>query len=125
MLAILPRISFNYLSLTSSLFILWFIGIKSLTQILPSSTATAIMFALCLIIFVKGWQFLENRNHATALFVSYIYYSRQRRDLKRLFATEPDEETLSTNIQWLEETANAFIDAAQEMDVEPIQNNES
>jgi membrane protein implicated in regulation of membrane protease activity len=120
MVAILPRISFNYLILTSSLVVLWFIGLQLLAQILPFSTANVIMFALSLIIFVRGWRFLENRNHATALFILYTRYSRQRREFRSIIATEIDEETLQTNLQWLKDSAQSFIDAATENGVEPI-----
>lgn len=125
MLAILPRLSFNYLTLTTGLVILWFVGVQLISQFLPLSTANAIMFALELFVFVKGWQFLENRNHATSLFASYMYYSRQRRNLKKLLSDDTDEEALSNNVQWLEEAAEAFIDTAKERGVEPLQDNKS
>jgi hypothetical protein len=120
MIAILPRLTFNYLSLTMPLLLFWLIGLQLLAQIVPLSTANAIIFALSLFMFIYGWRFLENRNHATALFVLYTRYSRQRRDLKALLKPETDEARLISNLQWLAESAQSFLDAAKENGLEPI-----
>jgi hypothetical protein len=120
MLALMPRLTFNYFTLSMIILILWLIGLQLLAKLVPVSTANAIMFALSLLIFIYAWRFLENRNHATALFVLYTHYSRQRRDLKAQMASEVDEETLLNNLQWLEDSAQAFLEAAQENGLEPV-----
>lgn len=120
MLAIFPRLTFNYLSLTLSVLLLWFIGVGLLRNIVPQSIATSIVFAVSLVLFFYGWRFLENRNHATALFALYTRYSRQRRDLKTQIANDADEETLLNTLHLLEESAQAFIEAAKENGVEPV-----
>lgn len=123
MLAIMPRLSFNYASLSLGLLFLWLIGLQLLARIVPLSTANATLFVASLFIFIYGWRFLENRNHATSLFVLYTRYSRQRRDLKALISSDADEESLSNNIQWLEEAAQAFIHAAQDSGLAPVEVN--
>ena len=123
MLAIFPRMTFNYLSLTLGILILWFAGIYLLDSFMPQALSTSIIFALSLLIFVFGWRFLENRNHATSLFVLYTSYSRQRRDFKAQLRGD-DKIKISTSIGLLEETAQEFIAAAKDSGVEPIYEDE-
>ena len=120
MLALMPRLTFNYFTLSMIVLILWLIGLQLFAKLVPVSTANAIMFALSLLIFIYAWRFLENRNHATALFVLYTRYSRQRRDLKTQLASEVDDDTVSNHLEWLESAANAFLEAAQENGLEPV-----
>lgn len=85
----------------------------------PQSTIIVLSFAGPLLILYYGWRFMENRNHATSLFVLYTQYSSQRRRLlTQLEQAEngvlEDDNTLIVGVQQLEETADSFLDAADE-----------
>jgi hypothetical protein len=124
MLSLFQRLAGNYAILGVSVVIVNTIGVQILLGLLaiPQSTATAIAFAVNLLIFFYGWRFLENRNHATALFVLYTQYSRQRRHLKASIAmaengTLDDENTLYVQVDLLEETAKSFLAAVAEQNL--------
>ncbi|MEL6408490.1 MAG: hypothetical protein AAFR81_29250 [Chloroflexota bacterium] len=85
----------------------------------PQSTIVVLGFAGPLLILYYGWRFMESRNHATALFVLYTQYSSQRRSLlNKLEQAEngvlDDDNPLIVGIQQLEETADSFLNAADE-----------
>lgn len=89
---------------------------------LPLSTANVLAFSVMLLILVYGWRFLENRNHATAIFVLYTRYSRQRRDLLDTITQAEngileDDNALYVQVDLLEEKATAYLEAVEEQGV--------
>lgn len=92
--------------------------ITLLLRFIPRPTANAIAFGFNLVWLIYGWRYLEGRNHATALFVLYTRYSRERRDLTRLLDTA-DAPALDNSVDAVEETAQRFIDAAQAQHITP------
>jgi len=121
MAELFSRLASNYLLLMGGVLIVNMIGIPLLLRviIIPVSTANILGFAAMLLILVYGWRFLENRNRATALFVLYIRYSRQRRELIASIEQAEtdsleDENTLYVNVDLYEESASSFLDAVEE-----------
>lgn len=60
------------------------VGAVLLSQFIPTSTATALVFALNVGLFYYGWNFMEKRTQATALFATYSAGVRERRTLGKL-----------------------------------------
>jgi len=87
-----------------------------LPDFLPLSTATILTFAVHLLIFYFGWQALERRTQATALFVAYSSYSTQRRTLRK--ALEKGEEAAIPLVD-VRKSADSFIRAAQDNGLTP------
>ncbi|MGB7339073.1 MAG: hypothetical protein WBC91_09300 [Phototrophicaceae bacterium] len=115
------RVANNYLLLLAAVFVTNMIGIPLLLRFvpIPLSTVNIIGFSAMLLILVYGWRYLENRNHATALFVLYIRYSRAKRDLEAslVLAKEgvlENDDTLYIQVDFLEETATGLLDAVEE-----------
>lgn len=118
------RIGSNYSLLLITVVAVNMIGIPLVLRFLPLplSTANVMGFSVMLLILVYGWRFLENRNHATAIFVLYTRYSRQRRDLQDALKQAEngvleDENTLYVHVDLLEEVASGFLDAVEEQGV--------
>lgn len=78
----------------------------------PLSTATILTFAVHLLVLYFGWRALEQRTHATALFVSYVHYSSQRRDFEK---GGHDGVTL----QMVADAADRFVHSAAQNGIEP------
>ncbi len=121
MASLFQRLGFNYANLIILMLVINILSVWLLLRILPlpPSTANVIGFAVNLIFLVYGWRFLEKRNNATALFVLYTRYSRQRRDLKDNIKLAEDgalenEDNLYTQVDVLEENASLFLDAVEE-----------
>ncbi|MGJ3237241.1 MAG: hypothetical protein ACFE0Q_00900 [Anaerolineae bacterium] len=121
MAALFSRLANNYGILFLLVLMVNLIGIPLLMRWMPvpASTANVLGFSAMVLILVYGWRFLENRNQATALFVLYIRYSRQRRDtedtlkLAQEGALE-DENRLYVQVDLLEENATSLLNAVQE-----------
>lgn len=110
------QLLWNYAILMFGTLFLNILGLTVLLQFVQRPIANTIAFGLSLVWLIYGWRYLEGRNHATALFVLYTRYSRERRDLLRLqeSADAPDSGTGA-----MEEAAQRFIDAAQAEHVPP------
>ncbi|MCA9914611.1 MAG: hypothetical protein KC496_14765 [Anaerolineae bacterium] len=78
----------------------------------PLSTATTMAFAANLLVLFFGWRMLENRTHATSLFVLYSGYSSQRRALQNARADAPSLATV-------QQSAQRFIEAARDSGLQP------
>ncbi|MEM9951705.1 MAG: hypothetical protein AAF846_08905 [Chloroflexota bacterium] len=117
------RLANNYVILFGAILLTNMILLPLLFQLLPdsfpSSTPQVLGFASVLLLLVFGWRFLENRNHATALFALYIRYSRQKRDLEENITLAqddmlPDENTLYVSVDLLEDSATSLLQAIEE-----------
>jgi uncharacterized membrane protein len=115
---IFPRLAFNFGLLVVLALIVSTIAVPSLAQFIPQSTATTLGFCTNFLLLFFGMRYLENRNHALALFVLYSKYSRERRDLEA-FMQQGNQESLESNLDALEELAQSFINAATEAGVQP------
>jgi hypothetical protein len=82
----------------------------------PTSTATILTFAVHLLILYLGWRTLEQRTHATALFVLYSTYTTQRRNFRK--SLQSDAET-PLSLADVRAAAERFIHTAQEHGLEP------
>lgn len=114
------KLANNYILLFGAVLLTNLIILPVAFQFLPllNSTMTIIEFSLILLILVFGWRFLEARNHATALFVIYIRYSRQKRDLEATLALAKegvldDDNALYVGVDLLEESATSFLNAVE------------
>jgi hypothetical protein len=121
---IFPRLAFNYGLLVVLALIVSLILVPSLAQWIPQSTASTIGFCTNFLLLFFGLRYLENRNHATALFMLYTRYSRQRRDLEALMQqaqakTLENMDALYSSVDSLEEVGKNFITAATDTGIQP------
>jgi hypothetical protein len=121
---VFPRLALNYGLLVVLALIVSTIAVPSLAQWIPQSTATTLGFCINFLLLFFGLRYLENRNHATALFMLYTRYSRQRRDLEALIQqaqakTLENTDTLYSSVDSLEEIGRSFITAATEAGIQP------
>jgi hypothetical protein len=114
---VFPRLAFNFGLVLTVALIVSTIAVPSLAQFIPQSTATTLGFCTNFLILFFGLRALENRNHATALFVLYSKYSRQRRDLEALM--KQGNQDVDSSLGALEEIAQSFIKAATEAGIQP------
>jgi hypothetical protein len=111
---LLRRLAQTYLLPLGVAMLLAVVGGVLLAQMIPSSTATAIIFALNVGVFYYGWNFMEKRTHATALFSLYVSGSRERRALERLITAARRQDPraqadLAAQVKRYEAAAQAFI----------------
>jgi len=118
-----PRLAINYFVPMAVGMLVAVLTAGFLARWLPSPTPSALGFVINLAILIYGWRYLENRNHATALLVLYTTYSRHRRELLQILQVG-DEQQASTQLEFLEEAAGNFIDAAQEQHIKPASEKE-
>jgi len=93
-----------------------------LLRFLPRSTANSVLFIVTVAWFYYGWRFLETRNRATALFILYTRFSRERRILDSLLNDAQQEklenmDPLYTQVDRVEEAAQSFISAAEDQQI--------
>ena len=71
-----------------------------------------------------GWRILENRNKATSLYALYTRYSHDRRGLEQTLAAndKTKSEEVTEQVEIMEASAEAFIQAAEEQQIEPRKN---
>jgi hypothetical protein len=91
------------------------VGAVLLSQVIPSSTATAIVFALNVGLFYYGWNYMEKRTQATALFATYSAGVRERRTLAKLIQQAKNGNTeaqkaLPVQLQRYEGIARDFVE---------------
>lgn len=108
------RLAQTYLLPLAAALLLATVGAVLLAQVIPSSTATAIVFALNVGVFYYGWNYMEKRTNATALFSLYVAGTRERRRLARLIAAAQAGDSaaraeLPAQVQRYEAAAQAFI----------------
>ena len=116
------RIIFNYAVLIGVALAVSLILVPFLMRLIPRSTATTIGFAVNLVWLFYGWRLLENRNKATSLYALYIRYSHERRGLEQTLAADKTKsEDVSEQVELMETSAEAFIRAAEEQQIEPRQ----
>ena len=116
------RILFNYGLLIVGAFAISLIVVPLLGRYIPRSTATTIGFAANVLWLFYGWRLLEKRNRATSLYALYVRFSKERRDLEQTLSTEKAKtEAVSEQVEVVEATAESFILAAQEQQIEPRQ----
>lgn len=118
------QLGINYGLLLISVVAVNMLGIPLILRFIPLtlSTANILGFSVMLLILVYGWRFLEKRNSATAIFVLYTRYSRERRNLQDILEQAEngvleDENTIYTQVDILEETASNFLDAVEQQGV--------
>lgn len=112
------RLAFNYMLLFGIGGLISMVLVPALMQHIPTSTARAIGFVLTLGWLVNGWRYLENRNHATAIYALYTRYSRSRRDLEKVLKDKAKTEDVSPLVNDMDVTATAFIEAAEDAQIE-------
>jgi hypothetical protein len=116
------RILFNYAVLLGVALLVSMLFVPLLMRFIPRSTATTIGFAINIVWLFYGWRILENRNRATSLYALYTRFSHERRGLEQTLATDNTKsEDVSTQVEVLEASAEAFIRAAEEQHIEPRQ----
>ena len=115
------RIVFNYVILLGVALAVSLTLVPLLMRFIPRSTATTLGFAINLLWLFFGWRILENRNKATSLFVLYTRFSHERRGLEQTLAANKSEDVLA-QVELMEASAEAFISAAEEQEIEPSQN---
>lgn len=108
------RLAQTYLLPLGAALLLATVGAVLLAQVIPSSTATAIVFALNVGVFYYGWNYMEKRTNATALFSLYVAGTRERRSLAQLIAAAQAGDSaaraeLPAQVQRYEAAAQAFI----------------
>lgn len=118
------RLAQTYLVPLTIALLLATVGAMLLAQVIPSSTTTAVIFALNVGVFYYGWNFLEKRTHATALFSLYVAGSRERRALARLIAAAQAGDRaavtqLADQVQRYEAAAQAFVQRMTKTDSAP------
>jgi hypothetical protein len=121
---IFPRLAFNYGLLMLLALLVSVIVVPSLAQWIPQSTASTIGFSANILLLFFGLRYLENRNHATSLFLLYTRYSRERRELEALIQqaqanTLTNSDSLYSSVDDLEEIARSFLTAATEAGIPP------
>lgn len=86
--------------------------------------ASALPLTISLIVIIATWRIMESRYHATGLLVMYTHYSSNRRKLDTLLEQaeqgDYDETNLLAAADLTEETANTFVMAAQEQNIQPV-----
>ena len=111
---LMRRLAQTYLLPLSAALLLATVGGVLLAQFIPSSTTTAVLFALNVGVFYYGWNFMERRTHATALFSLYVSGSRERRALEQLITAARRQDPraqadLAAQVKRYEAAAQAFI----------------
>ena len=116
------RILFNYVVLLGVALAVSILFVPLLMRFIPRSTATTIGFAINIVWLFYGWRILENRNRATSLYALYTRFSHERRGLEQTLADDKTKyEDVSAQVEMLEASAEAFIQAAEEQHIEPRQ----
>ncbi|XWX02970.1 hypothetical protein VZO05_10690 [Aggregatilineales bacterium SYSU G02658] len=115
--ALAQRLAQTYLLPLGAALLLATVGAALLAQLIPSSTTTAVVFALNVGVFYYGWNYMEQRTHATALFSLYVAGTRERRALARLIAAaragdEAARAQLADQAARYDAAAQAFIQRA-------------
>lgn len=118
------RLAQTYLAPLAVALLLATAGAVLLAQVIPSSTATAIVFALNVGVFYYGWNYMERRTNATALFSLYVAGTRERRALAQLIAAaqagdSAAQSQLAAQTQRYEAAAQAFIQRIARTDSVP------
>ena len=117
---IFPRLASNYGLVIVLALLVSTIAVPSLAQFIPQSTATTLGFCANFLLLFFGLRYLESRNPATALFMLYSQYSRQRRDLEAMMKQgNSSGESLENSLAALEAIAQSFIKAASEAGIQP------
>jgi hypothetical protein len=117
------RILFNYAVLLGIALAVSLLLVPLLMRFLPHSTATTIGFAVNIVWLFYGWRMLENRNKATSLYALYTRFSHDRRGLEQtLVADKAKSEEVTEQVELMEASAEAFIRAAEEQEIEPRKN---
>lgn len=112
----------NYALLMGGALAVSLILVPLLRNFVHPSTATTIGFVSNLVWLIYGWRMLENRNKATSLYILYVRFSRERRELEATLASNKTKsEDVSEQVEIVEATAESFILAAQEQQIEPRQ----
>jgi hypothetical protein len=112
---LLPKLAVTYLVPLGVALGLATVGAVILANFIPSSTATAIVFALNVGVFYYGWNWLEKRTQATGLFTLFVSGSRERRALATLIqnAQKGDaraKDDLAVQVQRYDSAVQAFIE---------------
>jgi hypothetical protein len=113
--ALLRRLALTYGLPLGAALLLATVGAVLLSSVIPSSTATAVVFALNVALFYYGWNALEKRTRATALFTLYVAGTRERRTLERLIRAaeaqrQPATASLAEQVARYEASAQNFIE---------------
>ena len=118
------RILFNYAVLLGVALVVSLLLVPLLMRFIPRSTATTIGFAVNIVWLFYGWRMLENRNKATSLYALYSRYSHDRRGLEQTLAAndKTKSEEVTEQVELMEASAEAFIQAAEEQQIEPRKN---
>jgi hypothetical protein len=117
------RIIFNYAVLLGVALAVSLLLVPLLMRFIPRSTATTIGFAVNIVWLFYGWRMLENRNKATSLYALYTRFSHDRRGLEQtLVADKAKSEEVTEQVELMEVSAEAFIRAAEEQQIEPRKN---
>ncbi|MDQ7026628.1 MAG: hypothetical protein Q9P44_13850 [Anaerolineae bacterium] len=120
--AVARRIIFNYALLIAGALAVSLILVPLLRNFVPPSTAATIGFISNIAWLIYGWRMLENHNKATSLYILYVRFSRERRELETTLASEKiKSEDVSEQVEAVETSAESFILAAQEQQIEPRQ----
>lgn len=110
---LLQKMAFTYALPLGAALLLATVGALLLAQFIPSSTATAIVFALNVGVFYYGWNAMEKRTKATALFALYVAGSRERRTLRAMIGRASNDtsarEELAQQVRRYDESARAFV----------------
>lgn len=84
--------------------------------ILPTSTVRVIAFVVAMVVAYTLIRRMEQRYHATALFVMYTAFSRDRRDLRTLLTKSPAAQAeIETKTHALRHSAEQFIQAMHQL----------
>jgi hypothetical protein len=112
---LLPKLALTYLVPLGGALLLATVGAVILANFIPSSTATAIVFALNVAVFYYGWNWLEKRTQATGLFTLFVTGSRERRALATLIQNAQNgdnraKDDLAVQVQRYDTAVQAFIE---------------
>lgn len=116
--SLLRRLALTYGLPLSAALLLATVGAVLLSSLIPSSTATVVVFALNVGLFYYGWNALEKRTRATALFTLYVAGTRERRTLEKLIRAAEANDTaaaglLAEQVARYEASAHNFIEQMQ------------
>lgn len=100
-------------------FVLATAGGVVISSFLPVSTTNIIVLGLNLAVLVYGWRWLERRYKATSLFLIYVRFSRERRDLDKMLKNDAAPDAIQAKQSMMEESAQNFIDAVRELGITP------
>jgi hypothetical protein len=110
--SLIQRIGWTYLPPIFAVLLINAFGWQILANVIPASTASLLVIIANVAVLVYGWRYLEKRYGGMSRYMQFLYFTKERRELRRLVKEdESDIPALTLQTLKMEQAADEFIRA--------------